>query len=93
VAKPKRAFLNGFELQTFHNSRDGDTTTRQPKKGPGTNLAHVWALKEEDNDRQQASAATPLALIQNHQVQLPVGKKHQPKKKLHIYEVAEKTPQ
>jgi hypothetical protein len=43
-------------------------------------LAHVWALKEEDNDPQQASAATPLALIQNHQVQLPVGKEHQPKK-------------
>jgi hypothetical protein len=41
LAKPKRAFLDGFELQTFHNSRDGDTTTGQPRKGPGTNLAHV----------------------------------------------------
>jgi hypothetical protein len=80
LAKPKRAFLDGFELQTFHNSRDRDTTTRQPRKGPGTNLAHVWALKEEDNDPQQASAATPLALIQNHQVQLPVGKNINPTK-------------
>jgi hypothetical protein len=33
LAKPKRAFLDGFELQTFHNSRDEDTTTRQPRKG------------------------------------------------------------